>query len=207
MRAKEFIVSERSGSLANMIRQAVTSQQGKQMGQPAPKDTNQLKTGINPQSSVGSVSPSQASAVQQPGGGTQTPQDGTTTTAPQAKKPGIVGSFIKGVTGGQASSLGSLAKMGAAKVAGGAGLGSVQSQIDQNRVDKEVGMGNEPEQVDTRDLMTTLKPGTQLDHPELGKLKINKITPQGVEIDASQSPELGMGKITLDLKSLAQKKV
>jgi hypothetical protein len=206
MRAKEFIISEKTGSLANMIRQAVVSQQGKQMGQPAPQDRNQMKTGVQPQTSVGSVSPTQASATQQPSGGTQTPQNGTNTTEP-AKKPGVMGSFISGMTGGQASSLGSLAKMGAAKAAGSAGLGSVQKSIDQSRVDKEVGMGNQPPELDPRQLMTTLKPGTQLDHPELGKLKINKVTPQGIEIDASQSPELGMGKITLDLKSLAQKKV
>lgn len=206
MRAKEFIAREASGSLANMIRQAATSQQKKPMGQPAPQDRNQMKTGVQPQTSVGSVSPTQASATQQPGGGTQTPQDGTNTTAP-AKKPGVMGSFISGMTGGQASSLGSLAKMGAARAVGAAGLNSVAGDIDQSRIDKERGMGNEPPELDPRQLMTTLKPGTQLDHPELGKLKINKVTPQGIEIDASQSPELGMGKITLDLKSLAQKKV
>jgi len=197
MRAREFI-SEKA-SLANMIRTAVVNQQKQPMGQPGPNDSNQTKTGIQPQGTTGSVSPSQATGQQQPAGGTQTPQNGT-------KPTGALGGFISGLTGGKATSLGSAATLGAAKVAGSAGLGSVSGALQDKVADaeweKQYGQtGANPQQ-----LQQVLKPGTQFNHPELGPIKVNKITPQGIELDTSQSKQLGAKKVTLDLKSLAQQR-
>jgi hypothetical protein len=202
MRAKEFI-GEKTGSLANMIRQAVVAQQGQQMGQPPAADKNQMKTGIQPQQSQGSQAPTQASASQTPSGGTQTPQNGTQPT--QQSKPGVLGSFISGLTGGKANSLTTLGQLGAANLAGGAGLGSVKTSIDQSR-QQNLSNPMDPEKIDPRELQTTLKPGTQLKHPELGNIKVNRITPQGIELDTSQSKQIGAKKITLDLKSLGQQR-
>ena len=191
MRAREFL-SEKGPSLADQLRQAVVAQKGQQMGQQTPADRNQTKTGVGTQGTTGTVPPSQASAQQTPQGGTQTPQDGT-------NKVGALGGFISGLTGGKASSISGLAGVGAAGAMQAAGLnktvGAVASALDKDSTEFN------PQQ-----LATMLKPGQQLNHPELGKIKINKVSPQGIEIDTSQSPQLGVKKMNIDLKTLAQKR-
>jgi hypothetical protein len=70
MRAKEF-VNETTPSLADLVRTAIIPKSD-------PASKNQNATAV-PKSSIGStgpLTPDQASAQQQPGGGTQTPQDG-----------------------------------------------------------------------------------------------------------------------------------
>ena len=200
MRAREFIYE--TPSLADELRQAVAAQNQQKMGQNPPQDPNAAKTGQTTQGTSGSASPSAASGQQQAGGGTQTPQNGTQPTAPgQAQKPGVMGSFVKGLTGGKADSLGGMAKLGAAKVASGAGLKSVAGSIDQSRInglsDPTTGSNN-PQQ-----MAAAFKPGQEIDHPTLGKVKVTKVTPQGLELDTSQSPSLGVNKLNIDLKSLA----
>lgn len=191
MRAREFIL-EKGPSLADQLRQAVVAQKGQQMGQKPPSDTNQMKTGVSSQGTAGSVPASQASAQQQPSGGTQTPQDGT-------KPMGALGGFISGLTGGKASSLSGLAGVGAATAMQGAGLNKT---VDATASVLDKDMSN----LSPQQLSTILKPGQQLTHPELGKIKINKVSPQGLEIDTSQSPQLGVKKMNIDLKTLAQKR-
>jgi hypothetical protein len=186
MRAREF-VKEAGPSLADQLRKAIAVQQGTPMGQNT--DTNQTKTGVGTQGSAGTVAPTQASAQQTPAGGTQTPQNGT-------KQPGVFGSFVSGLTGGKADSLKGLAGVAAAKTLQGAGLGNTADAIGQTM--------NPNQQMNTQQMIQQLKPGQTLDHPELGKIKINKVGPQGLELDTSQSPQLGVKKMNIDLKALAK---
>lgn len=47
--------------------------------------------------------------------------------------------------------------------------------------------------------------GQKLNVPGLGDVTIGNTTPQGIELDTSKTPTLGAKKMTLDLKSLAQR--
>lgn len=203
MRAREFIYE--TPSLADELRQAVAAQNQQKMGQNPPQDPNAAKTGQTTQGTSGSASPSAASGQQQAGGGTQTPQNGTQSTAPgQAQKPGVMGSFIKGMTGGKATSIGTLAKLGGSAVAKAGGINSVANTLDQSRRADIAAQGAEELPTNPQQMAAAFKPGQEIDHPTLGKVKVSKVTPQGLELDTSQSPSLGVNKLNIDLKSLAK---
>ena len=158
MRAREF-VSELNTSLSDIIKAAAVP------AQPQTKNLNanvKPTTGIAP---VGSMTPQQASAQQQPGGGTQTTQDGI----PK------LGTTTQSATGAPQQSTNT-------------------PQIGQPDLSKM-----QPAQ-----LQQHLKPGSTVDLPNLGKMTVGQITPQGVEFDASKVPSLGAKKITVDLKSLGK---
>jgi len=70
MRAREF-VREANPNLADLIRTAIVPSQD-----PNAKNQNATATPKPPIGAVGPMTPGQASAQQQPGGGTQTPQNG-----------------------------------------------------------------------------------------------------------------------------------
>lgn len=207
MRAKEFL-REAQPALADVLKAAISS--AKPKTPTTPSNPNQIGSGQGSQGGTGPQSATQAGAQQTPAGGTQTQQNGvaqtpSTSGTQQQQQPGVLGSFISGMTGGKASSLGSLAKLGGSSVAQGAGLGSVANQLDKSRWDAEAGKGQLPPGVDAKTAATTLKPGTELDVPQLGKIKVNKVTPQGIELDTSKAPTIGVRNMTVDLKSLAKK--
>ena len=185
MRAREFTKEARPG-LADVLKAAITSAQPKQ----TTANPNQMGTTQGAQGSIGPQSASQASAQQQPSGGTST----------QPQQPGAVGSFIKGMTGGKTDSLSGLAGLGAAKTMQKVGMGSTA-----NAVGKAISQPELPADVDPKAASATLKPGTELDVPQLGKIKVNKVTPQGIELDTSRAPSIGVRNMTVDLKSLAKK--
>ena len=193
MRAKEFLIKETGPTLADALMaaaaQAKDAQQPK-MGQPT--NPNAVKQGVGTQSTQGTASPAQATT-----GGTQTPQNGTKS---------IAGSFISGLTKGKADSLGGVADLAKQKAAGVAAnslgmrgtvsalgkMGSAASQIGSTiQKPEEVGM--------------TLKAGQNIDLPNIGKITITKSTPQGIELDTSKAPAIGLPKLTLNPKDLLKK--
>ena len=52
------------------------------------------------------------------------------------------------------------------------------------------------------DIGAALSPGKMIDIPGLGKAKVGKQTPQGLEIDTSQVPGLGVPRIIINPKDL-----
>lgn len=46
--------------------------------------------------------------------------------------------------------------------------------------------------------MARLKPGQEIDFPGLGKIKVIRSTPAGLELDTSKTPALQLPKITID---------
>jgi hypothetical protein len=50
-----------------------------------------------------------------------------------------------------------------------------------------------------------LKPGQTIDLPNVGKIKVTKSGPQGIELDTSQAASIGVPKLTLNPKDLLQK--
>ena len=180
MRAKEFIF-EFDTTLSSKIKQAVASQQPQQ-GSGINPNPNQSKTPAPTQGTVSSANAQQATP-----GGTQTPQP-----ADQQKKPGVVGSFISGLTGGQATSVGGLAGMGAAKAMGAVGLNKTAGAIGN-------AMGQEPAPT-TQQLQTTLKQGSQIKIPGMDDFKVGKIDNTGIELTGTK-----LGKIKVDPKTLAGK--
>lgn len=193
MRAKEFLFKEAQPGLADVLKAAITAAQPKQ----TTTNPNQKGTAQGTQGTIGSQSASQATT-----GGTQTPQDGVDEipSTQQPKGPGVIGSFIKGATSGQSDSMGSLAASGATKALKSIGMGQTAGAIT-----KAMGQPNIPAGIDPKVAATTLKPGTELSIPQLGKVKVNKITPQGIELDTSHAPSIGVKNVTVDLKSLAKK--
>lgn len=191
MRAREFLLREAEPTLADALRAAAAQQQAAQqpkIGQPA--DPNAVKQGVGAQSAQGSASPTQVTP-----GGTQTPQNGV-------KKPmGIGQSFISGLTKGKADSLGGMAgmaKQGIKNVAANQlGLrGTVNAMGGAPATDAP----QSPE-----DLGMALKPGQTIDLPNVGKIKVTKSGPQGIELDTSQAASIGVPKLTLNPKDLLQK--
>ena len=188
MRAREFLLREAEPTLADALRAAAAQQQAAQqpkIGQPA--DPNAVKQGVGAQPAQGSASPTQVT----PGG-----------TQPAAKKPmGIGQSFISGLTKGKADSLGgmaSMAKQGIKNMAANQlGMQNTVSAMGGKPVDAPL---QKPE-----DIGMALKPGQTIDLPNVGKIKVTKSGPQGIELDTSQASSIGVPKLTLNPKDLLQK--
>lgn len=194
MRAKEFVIREAgTDSLGNALRSMMA--QKAQQTQTQPKDLNATQKPQGTQGSQPSVAPTQATS-----GGTQT----------TPSKPGVVGSFISGLTGGKASSLGSAAKLGAAKLAGGAGLNSVKGGIEQNVADQEYlkktgQQGQSDVFANPSDIGASFKPGQKINLPNVGDITVGKVGPQGIELDTSKAPTIGVPKVTINPKDLLKK--
>jgi hypothetical protein len=197
MRAKEFVVREAgSETLGNALRAMMAQSQQAKPGQP--KDLNTTKTPQAAQAAQGTVAPSQATS-----GGTQTAQP--------AKKPGIIGSFTSGLasslTGGQATSLGGAAKLGAAKLAGAAGLKTAQGDIEQNVANAEYQKRTAQSDVfsNPSDVGAAFKAGQKITLPNVGDITVSRVGPQGVELDTSKAPSIGVPKLTVNPKDLLKK--
>jgi hypothetical protein len=198
MRAKEFIF-ELDTTLSSKIKQAIATQQQPQQapGTTPQPNPNQAKTPTGTQGATGTANAQQATP-----GGTQTPQTPPTQQPP--KPIGAGGAFLSGLTGGKASSLGSVAKMGASTLAKGAGLNSVAGAVDANRQNAEQDkLADQGIQAPTpaptaQDLQTTLKQGSQIKIPGTDDFTVGKIDNTGVELTGKK-----LGKIKMDLKTLA----
>jgi hypothetical protein len=118
------------------------------------------------------------------------------------EEDGIGGQFIKGMTGGQASSLGGLAKLGAANVAGGLGLNTVAGNIrsnvsmDTNKIPPEMKNMSVKQLVDALGIKVGqgFYMGQQF-------IKVTRINSDGIEaIDAKSHMPVNFGKEALALK-------
>jgi hypothetical protein len=205
MRASEFVFKEANNSLGDALRAMAQQQQAAKPGQ---KNLNATQGSVGTQGTQSSVAPQQATS-----GGTQTQQNGVAQ-APSGpagqQKPGVMGSFISGLTGGKASSLSSVAKLGAAKVAGGAGLNSVSNDLQQNVADKEYEkVGGQTQQSNIfakpADVGAAFKQGQVLKLPNVGDIKVGRVGPQGIELDTSKAPSIGVPKLTINPKDLLRK--
>jgi hypothetical protein len=174
----------------------------------APKDVpnpNQAKTPASTTGATGTADAKNATP-----GGTQTPQPAPSTPpgqpqqmgqapapgqppAPGQKGPGVLGSFISGMTGGKASSVGGLAGMGVAKAMGGLGLDKTAGAIG-------TAMSGNDQVPTTQQLQTTLKPGAEVKVPGMDDFKVGKIDNTGIELTGNK-----FGKIKVDPKTLAGK--
>jgi hypothetical protein len=191
MRAREFIIKEDSPSLGDAIRAAALKQANTpQLGQ----DPNAVKQPSGSQSSQGTVPPGSATT-----GGTQTPQ--------AANKPaGIGASFISGLTKGKASSIG--------------GMGDLAKQGVKNFAANKLGMTNTVGAINNtssdpiaankamaapQNANIAFTPGQTIKLPNVGDIKVVKSGPQGIELDTSKAPTIGVPKITLDPRDLLKK--
>jgi hypothetical protein len=188
MRAREFL-REAQPNLADALRAAAEQQ----------KTAQQPKIGqqTNP------------NAVQQPAGtqGTQSSTAPTQTPTPGATKPmGIGASFAAGLTKGKSQQLGPDGKP--------LGLAGVAKQGVKNIAANQLGMKNTVAAVngqpaapieDPNELGMAFKPGQTIDLPNVGKIKVTKSGPQGIELDTSQAASIGLPKLTLNPKDLLQK--
>jgi hypothetical protein len=193
MRAKEFL-PEAPTNLAGALRSMALQQKAaKTTGQ---LDPNAAKTGQGTQGTQGSVSATQATT-----GGQQTAQTSTTPAAPA--KPGVMGSFISGLTGGKADSLGGIAKNAAASAGNKLGMRQTTAalQSDLNNPQSLADL-NKP---GTLDQAMSVQQGQTLDIPNFGQVKITKSGPQGLELDTSKVPGLGLPKVTINPKDLLKK--
>jgi hypothetical protein len=193
MRAKEFL-PEAPANLAGALRSMALQQKAaKTTGQLNP---NAAKTGQGTQGTQGSVSATQATT-----GGQQTAQTSTTPAAPA--KPGVMGSFISGLTGGKADSLGGIAKNAAASAGNKLGMRQTTAalQSDPNNPQSLADL-NKP---GTLDQAMSVQQGQTLDIPNFGQVKITKSGPQGLELDTSKVPGLGLPKVTINPKDLLKK--
>lgn len=197
MRAREFLLKEAEPTLADALRAAAAQQQAAQqpkIGQPT--DPNAVKQGVGAQSAQGSASPTQVTP-----GGTQT--------AGAAKKPlGIGASFVAGLTKGKSQQIDP-------KTGKPLGLSGVAKQGAKNFASDQLGLKNtvnalgatspaeEPQSPE--DLGMALQPGQTIDLPNVGKIKVTKSGPQGIELDTSQATSIGVPKLTLNPKDLLQK--
>jgi len=174
----------------------------------APKDVpnpNQAKTPTSTTGATGTADAKNATP-----GGTQTPQPAPGTPpeqkqqmgqapapgqppAPGQKPPGVLGSFISGMTGGKATSASELAGLGAAKAMGGLGLNKTAGAIG-------AAMSGSDRVPTTQDLQTTLKPGSEVKVPGMDDFKVGKIDDTGIELTGAK-----FGKIKVDPKTLAGK--
>ena len=220
MRAREFIYEFAPPGLAGTLKQTIDAAkqsqqpQNSQQQNPSP---NQTKTPSTSQGSQGTANAQQATT-----GGTQTPQNGLPNTgsptqpkqpmgqqpaqqtaqpAQQGGKPmGAGAAFLSGLTGGKATSLGGVAKLGGAALARGANMNNVAGQIDQSRWDAESKAAADRAPT-TQELQQTLKPGSQLKVPGMDDFKVGKIDNTGIELTGNK-----FGTIKVDLKSLAGQK-
>ena len=180
---------ETGPNLADALRAAAEKQM--QAGMPKigqqPADPNAIKQTQGTQGTQGTAAPAQATT-----GGTKTPQNGV---------KGIGQSFISGLTKGKADSL--------------SGLGNMAKQGVKNIAANQLGMKNtvaaldkaqEPAQLQKpEDLGMALKAGSTIDLPNVGKIKVTKSGPQGIELDTSQAPSLGVPKLSLNPKDLLKR--
>ena len=190
MRAKECLPEDPvnlGGALRSM---ALQQKAAKTTGQ---LDPNASKTGVGTQGTQGSVGATQTTT-----GGQQTAQNGVAGTAPQ--KPGIGASFISGLTGGKADSLGGMAKNAAASA--GNKLGMRQTTAALSNDPNAVADLNKPGALDQA---MSVQQGQTLDIPNFGQVKITKTGPQGLELDTSKVPGLGVPKVTINPKDLLKK--
>ena len=193
MRAREFL-REAEPNLADALRAAAEQQKAAQqpkVGQQTNPNAVQQPAGT--QGAQGTAAPAQVTP-----GGTQTPQAG-------AKKPmGIGASFVSGLTKGKASSLGGvadMAKQGIKNIAASQlGMGNTVAAMGSQQQAGQPAQIQKPE-----DLGMALKPGQTIDLPNVGKIKVTKSGPQGIELDTSQAASIGLPKLTLNPKDLLQK--
>ena len=149
-------------------------------------------------------------AMKQPAGtqGTQSSTAPTQTPTAGAKKPlGIGASFVSGLTKGQSQQIDP-------KTGKKLGLSGVAKQGVKDFASDQLGMKNtvaavssqQPDQIqDPGDLGMALKPGQTIDLPNVGKIKVTKSGPQGIELDTSQAASIGLPKLTLNPKDLLKK--
>ncbi len=196
MRIQELL--ETGPNLADALRAAAEKQMQAGMpkvGQPA--DPNAVKQGVAAQGGVGTAAPSQAKT-----GGTQTPQDGV-------KKPlGLGAAFVAGLTKGKSQQIDP-------KTGKPMGIGGVVKQGAKNFASSSLGLSNTvsalSKDVSTspiekpEDIGMNLKSGSTIDLPNVGKIKVTKSGPQGIELDTSQAPSLGVPKVTLNPKDLLKR--
>lgn len=191
MKIQELL--EAGPNLADALRAAAEKQmQASQpkMGQPV--DPNAVKQAQGTQGTAGTTAPTQATT-----GGTQTPQNGV---------KGIGASFVSGLTKGKADSLGgmaTMAKQGIKNVAANQlGMKNTVAALDKNAPQS----AQQPAQIEKpEDLGMALKAGSMIDLPNVGKVKVVKSGPQGIELDTSQAPSIGIPKLTLNPKDLLQR--
>jgi hypothetical protein len=189
MRIQELL--ETGPSLADALRAAAEKQM--QANQPKigqPQDPNAVKQGVGTQTAQGTAAPTQVTP-----GGTQT---GAT------KPAGIGQKFISGLTNGKADSLGGvadMAKQGAKNIAANQ-LGMKNTVAAPGKTSS----AQQPAQIQKPgDLGMAIKPGNTINLPNVGKVKVTKSGPQGIELDTSQAPGIGIPKLTLNPKDLLQK--
>jgi hypothetical protein len=187
MRAREFLLKEAEPTLADALRAAAAQQQAAQqpkIGQPT--NPNAVKQGVGAQAAQGSASPTQVTP-----GGTQA----------AAKKPmGIGQSFISGLTKGKADSLGGMAGMAKQGI-----KNMAANQLGMQNTVSAMGKQADAPLQKPEDLGMALKPGQTIDLPNVGKIKVTKSGPQGIELDTSQATSIGVPKLTLNPKDLLQK--
>lgn len=184
-------------NLADALRAAAEEQRAAQQpgtGQPA--DPNAVQQSAGTQGTQGTASPSQVTP-----GGAPSPQPAT---PGAAKKPmGIGASFAAGLTKGKSQQLGPDGKP--------IGLSGVAKQGVKNIAANQLGMSNtmtamggtsaqKPEE-----FSTAFKPGQTIDLPNVGKIKVTKSGPQGIELDTSQAASIGVPKLTLNPRDLLQR--
>ncbi len=187
---------ETGPNLADALRAAAEKQM--QAGMPKvgsqPADPNAVRQSAGTQGAQSSTAPA------------QTPPAG-------AKKPlGIGASFVAGLTKGKSQQLDP-------KTGKPLGLSGVAKQGAKNFASDQLGLKNtvaavqaaqqsaqQPAQIqDPEDIGMNLKAGSMIDLPNVGKIKVTKSTPQGIELDTSQAPGLGVPKLTLSPKDLLKR--
>lgn len=179
---------ETGPSLADALRTAAAQQTAasqQKIGQPT--NPNATKQPVGAKTATGTAAPSQATT-----GGTQTPQDGV---------QGIGASFISGLTKGKANSLG-----GVAGIAAQGAKNVAANKLGLSNTVSALGAAGQPAQLQKpEDLGMSLKPGNTIDLPNVGKITVTKSSPQGIELDTSKAPSLGVPKLTLNPKDLLKR--
>lgn len=196
MRAREFL-REAEPNLADALRAAAEQQKAAQqpkIGQQTNPNAVQQPAGT--QGTQGTAAPAQVTP-----GGSQTAQ-------PAAKKPlGIGASFVAGLTKGKSQQIDP-------KTGEPLGLGGVAKQGAKNFASNQLGMKGTVSALssqqadpieDPTELGMAFKPGQTIDLPNVGKIKVTKSGPQGIELDTSQAASIGLPKLTLNPKDLLQK--
>lgn len=191
MRAKEFIVREATLSLSDIIKTAAGQNQSQT------KNPNATKTPNTTQGAQGSMGAQQAGSQQTQAGGIKpqtnvTPAPGAT---PQAPAPGATTQTpVPGAVSAVQPAQG--ANPNAGKPMGQPDATTTQGSIGNQTPDLS--------KMNPAQLQQIFKPGKELNVPGLGKMTAGKMTPQGLELDASKVPGIDAKKITIDLKSLSK---
>lgn len=196
MRAKEFLVREAGqDSLGNALRSMMAQAQKNQQAQS--KDLNATQKPQSAQGTQGTVAPNQAAS-----GGNQTPQNGTAKVA--SGPAGVASNFISGMTGGKASSLGGvkdMAKQGVKDFA----ANTLKMPNTVSAASGAAPTGVFAKQPTPAELSAAFKAGNSFDIPNVGKVTVTKAGPQGLELDTSKAPSLGVPKVTVNPKDLLKK--